>query len=375
MTKSTEGVSQELDDILLDDLVEVQERTSGTEGPNLTPGQAVYDERRQNIIEGEITRVSTELGISESTQQTAASLFEQYEQQGDITGNALEVMAVACLYTACKVESVPLNPDDFADVPETAFTRVILLRRVKSIASTLGLDPRAFFDPTQYVDHYCEDLGLDDEVAERAHEILTIADEAGIGGGKSPTGRAAAAIYNACLDLNRKVTQTEIGNTADVTEVTIRNRYQDQRELLTPPSISSESESGAQSESKPAPESEPDSAVDASPETVTEPPELEIPDVSPYVGQEVADNLASALKQLEEADEACVKACTELCKRVDESGALDELEADDTSLALAIIRQASMDIGHLISYPKLKRSLGEHNGKLYRVTANLDEAL
>ncbi|THE66475.1 transcription initiation factor IIB family protein [Salinadaptatus halalkaliphilus] len=373
MTDSTEAVSQELDDILLDDLVEVQERTPGTEEPNLTPGQAVYDERRQNIIEAETTRVSGELDLSESTQQMAVSLFEQYAEQEDITGNALEVLAVACLYTACKVESVPLSPDDFANVSETAFTRVILLRRVKSIASTLGLDPRAFLDPTQYIDHYCEDLGLDDEVAERAHEILTIADEAAIGSGKSPTGRAAAAIYNACLELDRKVTQTEIGNTADVTEVTIRNRYQDQRELLTSSSTSSESKSNAEPGLEP--EAEIDKSVDSSPETATEPLDQEVSDFSPYVGEAVAENLVSALKQLEQADESLVKACTETCKKAGGSGDLDELEADDVSLALAIIRQASMDLGHPISYPKLKRTHREHEEKIYRVTSDLDEAL
>lgn len=356
MTNSTEEVSQELDDILLDDLVEVQERTPGTEEPNLTPGQAVYDERRQSIIEAEITRVSGELGLSESTQQMAASLFEQYAEQEDIAGHALEVLAVACLYAACKVESIPLSPDDFANVPETAFTRVILLRRVKSIASTLGLNPRAFFDPTQYVDHYCEDLGLGDEVAERAHEILTIADEAGIGGGKSPTGRAAAAIYNACLESDSKVTQTEIGNAADVSEVTVRNRYQDQRELLTSSSTSSESKSDAEPEPEP-------------------PLDLEVPNFDPYVEEGVAENLTSALKQLEQADEALVKACTEICEISHKSGGLDELEADDVSLALAIIRQASVDLGHPISYPKLNRTLGEHDKKIYRVTSNLDEAL
>lgn len=371
MTDSTEEVSQELDDILLDDLVEVQERTPGTEEPNLTPGQSVYDERRQNITEAEITRVSSELGISESTQQTAASLFEQYVEQEDITGNALEVLAVACLYTACKVESIPLSPDDFENISGTAFTRTILLRRVKSIASTLGLDPRAFFDTTQYVDHYCEDLGLDDEVAERAHEILTIADEAGIGGGKSPTGRSAAAIYNACIELDRKVTQTKIGNTADVTEVTIRNRYQDQRELLTSSSTSNESKS----DTEPEPEAEMDLSIDSSPEAAAEPLDIEVSDFTPHVGEGVAENLESALKQLEQADEALVKSCTEICEIAHKSGGLDELEADDASLALAIIRKASMDLDQLISYPKLKRSLREHDEKLYWVTKNLNKAL
>jgi hypothetical protein len=266
-----------------------------------------------------------------------------------------------------------LSPDDFANVPETVFTRVILLRRVKSIASTLGLNPRAFFDPTQYVDHYCKDLGLDNDVAERAHEILTIADDAGIGGGKSPTGRAAAAIYNACLELNRKVTQAEIGNVADVTEVTIRNRYQDQRELLASQSISSESKSDTETEPEPESKVESDSAAEIGSKTSTESSELEMSDIGSYVSQEVADNLISALNQLEEADESCVKACIELCKKGDELEVFDELDADDASLALGIIRRASMNLGRPISCPKLRSALGKHNQKTQRLTSNDEE--
>lgn len=231
---STDDINQQLDDILIDDLVDAQEELGDADGPgNLTPGQAVYEERREEIVSSELARLAEELDIEESIQATAKSLFDQFVSKEDVYGYALEVLAAACLYTACKVESIPLTPDDFVAVPQTAFTRVILLRRVKKISSTLGLDPRAFFDPHAYIDRYCDELGLSEEITDRAHEVINVADQAGIGGGKSPTGRAAAAIYNAVLDHGREATQSEIAKVADVTEVTIRDRYQEQRELLT----------------------------------------------------------------------------------------------------------------------------------------------
>jgi transcription initiation factor TFIIIB Brf1 subunit/transcription initiation factor TFIIB len=45
--------------------------------------------------------------------------------------------------------------------------------------------------------------------------------------GKSPVGIAAATIYIAALLENTPITQQKIATVADVTEVTIRNRYQD----------------------------------------------------------------------------------------------------------------------------------------------------
>lgn len=230
---STDELNQQLDDILLDDLVDAQEHLGDSDTSNLTPGQAVYEERRNKIVEREIARLGEELGVGESTQATAKTLFDQFVDEEDVYGYALEVLAAACLYTASKVESIALSPDDFVAVPETAFTRVVLLRRVKQIATTLGLDPRAFLDPHAYIDRYCDELELSGDITERAHEVIDIADAAGIGGGKSPTGRAAAAIYNAVLDHDREATQSDIASVADASEVTIRNRYKEQRELLS----------------------------------------------------------------------------------------------------------------------------------------------
>jgi hypothetical protein len=270
---STDDISQQLDDMLLDDLVDANKESNADTG-TLTPGQFAYEERRSKIVDSELARLTEELGIEESTRMTAKSLFDQFANETGIDGLALEVLAAACLYTACKVEKIPLSPDDFTAVPQTGFTRVILLRRVKKISHTLGLDPSAFFDPHGYIDRYCDELGLNEEIKKNAHEVIGIADNAGIGGGKSPTGRAAAAIYNSVLDHGRNATQKDIAKVADVTEVTIRNRYQEQRDLLTEDSShkpSNDSEFGtATPEQKPG-------ADDTSKPT--------LPDKSPVAGQ------------------------------------------------------------------------------------------
>ncbi|MDY7083308.1 MAG: transcription initiation factor IIB 3, partial [Halobacteria archaeon] len=43
---------------------------------------------------------------------------------------------------------------------------------------------------------------------------------------------AAAAVYLASILTNDKRTQNQIASVADVTEVTIRNRYQEQAEAI-----------------------------------------------------------------------------------------------------------------------------------------------
>ncbi|MDB9302392.1 transcription initiation factor IIB family protein [Halorubrum ezzemoulense] len=383
---STDDINQQLDDMLLDDLVDAEEELDDSAGTgNLTPGQSVYEERREKIVNSELTRLAEELGIEESTRTTAKSLFDQFANKKDIHGHALEVLTAACLYTACKVESVPLSPDDFAAVPQTGFTRVILLRRVKEISHTLGLDPSAFFDPHGYIDRYCDELGLSEQITERAHKVIDIADEAGIGGGKSPTGRAAAAIYNAVLDNGRVATQSDIANVADVTEVTIRSRYQEQRELLTEDTdhhLSDDSDDGTPNSDDTTQDDTPERdgptprtgeseipAVSESTDTIQKEVSVDSQqEVAQYIGDAVAENIATALGRLDDATEELEAQTWDVCQRINDPQPQRWFGTDEVTLALAIIRFASEELGDPIPRTTLEDTLDGGNYQIYHVT-------
>lgn len=62
------------------------------------------------------------------------------------------------------------------------------------------------------------DCGIDPEMNAYGINLLS---------GKSSTGLAAGAIYAATLLTNEKITQEEIAEVAEISEVTIRKRYQE----------------------------------------------------------------------------------------------------------------------------------------------------
>ena len=341
---SIDELDQELDDVLLDDLVEAQERMGETtdESASLTPAQAAPTEHRSSIVDEEIKRLSDELDIPESTQNTAKTLFDRYSEKEGIQGNALEVLAAACLYTACKVDSMHLSPDDFANAPQTGFTRVVLLRRVKTISGALNLNPQAFLDPTQYTDHYCEKLGLDQKAADRVHKIISAAEGTSTGSGKSPTGQAASAVYNAVSDFGLDITQAEIADVANVSEVTIRNTYRDQREQLYPLS-------------------EPSEAKDTNGkdvETLEQPTTIEQPgDFAHFIGEDIGKKIQTALNQLDKTNGEIYEECVRVCRRIDKSSLHPQLNDKDATVALGIIRYASMEAGAGIHCVELKEVL------------------
>ncbi len=226
----SEEFIEEIDNILSDVLDDVDSTSSEEIERSITFGQSVSAERQTAIVDDRIDQLAAELEIPTATVELAKSLRDQYrDQRGDLIGTALELIAASCLYCAVKVTEVPLDPTDFVAADETVVTRKALLRRSKDIASTVGLDPSAFFGSEQYVDRYCDALDVTDAVNERAREIIAITEGSGLSSGKSPSGWAAAAVYNACLDVGEKRTQQDLSRIANVSEVTIRNRYQEQR--------------------------------------------------------------------------------------------------------------------------------------------------
>ena len=70
------------------------------------------------------------------------------------------------------------------------------------------------------------------KVEEIAHKILKTATQLKLTSGRGPTGIAAAASYIASVLTGERKTQREIAEIAQVTEVTIRNRYKELTERL-----------------------------------------------------------------------------------------------------------------------------------------------
>lgn len=70
------------------------------------------------------------------------------------------------------------------------------------------------------------------KVEEIAHKILAVAKVMRLTSGRGPTGVAAAASYIASVLTSERRTQREIAEIAQVTEVTIRNRYKELAERL-----------------------------------------------------------------------------------------------------------------------------------------------
>ncbi|MFB6192496.1 MAG: transcription initiation factor IIB family protein, partial [Haloarculaceae archaeon] len=130
------------------------------------------------------------------------------------------------LYAAARQAGVPRSLDEVVVVSRV--DKMELTRTYRYVVRELNLEI-APADPESYVPRFASDLNLSDEAERRARQLIDAARDGGLLSGKSPVGLAAAAVYAAALLTNEKVTQSEVSEVANISEVTIRNRY---KELL-----------------------------------------------------------------------------------------------------------------------------------------------
>ncbi|EMA65123.1 transcription factor TFIIB cyclin-related protein [Halorubrum aidingense JCM 13560] len=160
---------------------------------------------------------------------SALVIYRRALNEDLIRGRSIEGVSTAALYAACRKEGIPRSLEEISDVSRVE--RKEIGRTYRYISQELGLEMRPV-DPKKYVPRFSSELDLSEEVQSKANEIIETTAEQGLLSGKSPTGFAAAAIYAASLLCNEKKTQREVADVAQVTEVTIRNRYQEQIEAM-----------------------------------------------------------------------------------------------------------------------------------------------
>jgi transcription initiation factor TFIIB len=185
-----------------------------------------HQERNLRQALGEIDRMASALGLPETVRETASVIYRRALEDDLLPGRSIEGVATSALYAAARQAGVPRTIDEMARVSrvdEEEFKRTY-----RYVVRELNLEV-APADPVSYVTRFASELGLSDEAERLAREMLDAAKDRGVHSGKNPVGLAAAAVYAAPLLTNEQVTQGEVSEVADISEVTIRNRY---RELL-----------------------------------------------------------------------------------------------------------------------------------------------
>jgi transcription initiation factor TFIIB len=191
------------------------------------------DSKERNLKQalGEIDRMASALGLPENVRETASVIYRRALDEDLLPGRSIEGVSTAALYAAARQAGTPRSLDEITGVSRVG--RMELTRTYRYVVRELNLEVRPA-NPAEYIPRFVSDLGLSDEAERRARDLIRDAETVGVLSGKSPVGLAAAAVYAASLLTNEKVTQSEVSEVANISEVTIRNRYKELLEASEP---------------------------------------------------------------------------------------------------------------------------------------------
>ncbi|MEM3737367.1 MAG: transcription initiation factor IIB [Candidatus Bathyarchaeia archaeon] len=174
----------------------------------------------------EMNKIATALNLPKSILETAAVLYRRAVKKRLIRGRSIQGIAAAAIYMSCRKCAIPRTLDELTRV--ICVSKKEICRCYRFLARELEeFIPPAL--PLKYASKFSNQLFVSGKATMVAASILESASNLRITSGRGPTGIAAAATYIASVLAGDRKTQREIAEIANVTEVTIRNRY---RELM-----------------------------------------------------------------------------------------------------------------------------------------------
>ncbi len=173
---------------------------------------------------GEIDRMASALGLPESVRETASVIYRRALDDGLLPGRSIEGIATATLYAASRLDGVARSIDEVAAV--SRIDEMELKRAYRYVSRELDLEI-APTNPEEYVGRFTSQLDCSAETERRARDLIDVAIEQEVHSGKHPVGIAASAIYAAGQLTGEQLTQAEVSEVAQVSKVTIRNRYRE----------------------------------------------------------------------------------------------------------------------------------------------------
>lgn len=182
-------------------------------------------ERNLRHALGEIDRMASALGLPRDVREIASMIYRQCLNKDMLPGRSIEGMATASLYAASRMEDIPRSLKEMERVSRVDEKEIGRAYRYIDQELGLGIGPS---DPLKYIPRFVGEFdSLTQETERLARHLVEKVKEAELHSGKTPPGIAAAAIYMAAKLCNETPTQRELAEVTGVTEVTIRERYQD----------------------------------------------------------------------------------------------------------------------------------------------------
>ncbi len=172
----------------------------------------------------EFGNLTSQLDLPQEIILNAYNIFQEAQEKDLVRGRHAKLITAASLYLACRAQC-PHTIREIASIihsdPKT------LSRAIRLLLSELYFPHYSSRCISEGIQRICSKLSLSPNIELLAFRIFEEIHKTGLTGGKNPKGIAAASIYVACQMNGEKITQDQVAEAAQITEVTVRNRYKE----------------------------------------------------------------------------------------------------------------------------------------------------
>lgn len=189
-----------------------------------------FRSRKRHLLQAsqELSDLAKELDLSKESYSNACRFYSSYFIESSAV-SSIEKMAVACIHLGAKKAENPLIKEELSKKSGVSVSEINKYER--KLIRELNIEP-IILEPQDYLNAVNKKIELDDKNIQRARDIIEASRSFWKSSGKSPISIACAAIYLALKGTPDAVSQNEVADAGHLTEVTIRNAYQEMKKYV-----------------------------------------------------------------------------------------------------------------------------------------------
>jgi transcription initiation factor TFIIB len=186
-------------------------------------------DRNLRFAFNELHTLKDKLGLPDAIIEKTAYIYRKARQRGLARGRSVSALLAAAIYIACRQMGVPRTLDDIASISN--IKRKSIAKCYRQIIFELDLK-LPVVDNTKCIARVANRVSVSERTKHRAISLMNDVVRSGLSAGKDPMVLAATVVYASCIGTPEQRSQIDVANAADVTDVTIRNRFKDLKNQL-----------------------------------------------------------------------------------------------------------------------------------------------
>jgi transcription initiation factor TFIIB len=160
------------------------------------------------------------LGLPDSVIEKIAYLYRKIQEKGLVKGRTIKGAVAVASYIACREMEIPRTLKEIATICNLKEREMARVYRKVMFELDLKIPQD---DPIKKIIKIANKRGISEKTKRHAIKTMVEIIKRGVSAGKNPMGLAGAVLYMSCKKYGEVITQREIAEAAEVTEVTIRH--------------------------------------------------------------------------------------------------------------------------------------------------------